>query len=468
MRRTGILIILFFLLCVFKNSFAQGYEIKVNMPLAANQKIKLAYYFLDKIYARDSLLLDNEGLGIFEGDSLLPQGLYMVMLDQERHFDLLLGADQQFSLYNDSINSETMKIKGADETKGFVDYLIFLSDLKKHAQQLEQAYANASPEKQQEIRNQLQGLNEKMKVYRAKIHKKLPDSFLYKFLIANDVPQLDIQTLPEDVQNNDSLLMIARFNYQREHFWDNFDYTDERMLYTPFFKPKLETWFNKVLYPAYDSVKPYVYNFLDDVEAHPRIFQFATSYFLNSSINSKIMGMDALFVDLANDYYFSGKAFWASENSLEKIRENVLFLKDNLIGHTAPDLMMESYDGEFISLHQEEAPLTVVLIYEPNCGHCKVFVPKFHDEVYQKFKDKGLQVFAIYSMDNKEEWSDFLIKHDLFDWINVWDPDHTTRFKILLDARTTPGVYVLDENKTIIAKKMDVEQLQAIISDRLN
>lgn len=467
MSRTSILIFLVLFLPALKTTFAQAYEIKVHLPFAAGKKIKLTYHFLDKIYARDSLLLNNEGTGVFSGDSLLPQGLYMIMLDEKRHFDFLLGANQQFALKNDSMKPETAKVKGAAETKGFVEYLNFLEALKTEQRQLNEAYKNASPKAQSEIRNKLQNLNKKMRAYWDNIQAKMPDSFLYKFIVANDVPQLDISTLPKEVQHNDSLLMIARFNYQRQHFWDNFDYTDERMLYTPFFKPKLETWFSKILYPAYDSVKPYVYQFLGEVEAHPRIFQFATSYFLNSSIKSKIMGMDALSVDLANDYYFTGKAFWATTESLEKIHENVMFIKDNRIGETAPDLMMENYDGEFISLHQVNAPLTVVLIYEPNCGHCKVFVPKFHDEVYQAFKDKGLQVFAIYSMDNKEEWTDFLLDHDLFDWINVWDPRHTTRFKILLDARTTPGVYVLDENKTIVAKKMDVDQLRAIISNRL-
>src|SRR5665811_1158689 len=104
-----------------------------------------------------------------------------------------------------------------------------------------------------------------------------------------------------------------------------------------------------------------------------------------------------------------------------------------------------------------------ILIYEPNCSHCKEFVPKFHDEVYEKYKDKGLTVFAIYSMDNKEEWGEFPDKHNLYDWINVWDENHITRFEILYDGRKTPGIYVLDENKKIIAKKLSEEQLDEFI-----
>jgi peroxiredoxin len=180
------------------------------------------------------------------------------------------------------------------------------------------------------------------------------------------------------------------------------------------------------------------------------------------------MGMDALFVDLANDYYFSGEAFWATEEALEKIRENVLFFKDNLIGKTAPDLTLESFDGEFINLHQIESELTAVLIYEPNCSHCKVFVPEFYKDVYLPYKDKGLQVFAIYSMDNKEEWGEFLTKHSLFEWINVWDEHHVSRFKISYNARKTPGVYLLDKDKKIIAKKLTIDGLKLLMNKNLN
>jgi peroxiredoxin len=180
------------------------------------------------------------------------------------------------------------------------------------------------------------------------------------------------------------------------------------------------------------------------------------------------MGMDALFVDIARKYYLSGEAFWATEESLDKIRENVLFAEHNLIGKTAPDLTLESFDGEYVNLHQINAKYTLVVIYEPNCSHCNVFVPELYSEVYQLFKDKGLEVFAIYSMDNKAEWAEFLTEHNMFDWINVWDEHHVSRFKILYDGRKTPGLYLLDENKKIVAKKMTVEQVKQFMELELN
>ena len=259
-------------------------------------------------------------------------------------------------------------------------------------------------------------------------------------------------------------MLYARFNYQKEHYWDYFDYTDERLLYTPLYKPKLEKWFTQILYQNYDSIKPEVYQFIENVRTNKRVFQFAVSWFLNSSIKSNVMGMDALFVDLARTYYLSGEAFWANEETMKSVRENVAFKEHNLIGNTAPDLTLETIEGEFVNLHKLNSKVTLLVIYEPGCSHCKEFVPQLYNDVYLKFKNKGIEVFAIYSMDKKEEWNEFLLKHNLFGWINVWDQNHISQFKILYDARKTPGIYILDENKTIIAKGLTVEQIDKLLN----
>ena len=461
---------LFIILLFFISGFVtgQGYEIKLSIGSAINQKIKLTNYYIGNVYVKDSLQLNDSGSGVFRGDTLLPQGLYKIYLDEKNHFDFLLGTDQSFSITRESFTSPTTKIEGATETEEFAKYVVFLNDMQKKGAELNKKLESATPEEKPALQTELSKLTPEVQAYWFRIKKEYPNTFLSAFLISNYVPALDISTLPQEVQKSDSLLLLARFNYQKAHFWDYFDYKDERLLYTPLYKPKLETWFTKVLVQNYDSVKPAVYQFIEDVRPNKRIFQFAVSWFLNASINSNIMGMDALFVDLARSYYLSGQAFWANDESMKKIRENVAFAEHNLIGKTAPDLTLENIDGEFVNLHKIKSKITIVLIFEPDCSHCKVFVPQFHKDVYQKYKDKGLAVYAIYSMANKEEWSEFLIKHNLYDWINVWDETHISQFKILYDARKTPAVYILDENKKIIAKGINVEQIGDLMKNILN
>jgi peroxiredoxin len=457
-----------FTLTISSLSFAQGYQIQLNLKSAPNKEVYLAHYYIGNIFVDDTLQLDASGSGLLKGDSLLPQGLYKIYMDDKNHFDFLLGADQNFSISNQTFAGNTIQITDAIESEEFIKYVVFLNNLKKEGADLNKKLKSAPANEKGKIQSQLNELTPNLHQYWKQVKNDFPNSFLGKFLMSSFVPKLDESTLPDKIQQNDSLLLLARFKYQQKHFWDYFDYTDERFLYTPLLKPKMETWFTKVLYQNYDSVQQPVFEFIENIRPNKRIFQFAASFFLNSSINSNIMGMDALFIDIAKRYYLNGEAFWASEESLKKIRENVLFMESNLIGKIAPNLTLENVDGEYFDLHQIEKKRTCVLIYEPNCSHCKEFVPEFYNTVYQKYKDKGLEVFAIYSMDNKEEWVEFLDKNNLWNWINVWDKDHISRFKILYDARKTPGIYVLDENKKIIAKKMTIEQLDRLMENDLN
>ena len=449
-------------------AFSQGYKIHLNLESAQNKQVFLAHYYVSNIYVDDTLQLDANGLGTVTGDTLLPQGLYKIYMDDKTHFDFLLGADQEFTITNKTFTSTDIQVNGAIETEEFTKYIRFLNNLKKEGAEINKKLKTATGNEKENLQDELAKLTPNLHNYWKSINEQYPNTFLAKFLMSGYVPTLDKSTLSVEIQKSDSLLLLSKFYYQQEHFWDYLDYTDERFLYTPLLKPKLETWFTKVLYQNYDSVRQPVFEFIEKVRPNKRIFQFATSWFLNKSINSNILGMDALFVDLARTYYLSGEAFWATKKSMKKIRENVMFFQNSLIGKTAPDLTLESVDGEFFNLHQIDKKLTAVLIYEPNCSHCKVFAPELYNDIYLKYREKGLEVFAIYSMDNKEEWIEFLEKHKMWEWINVWDKNHVSQFKVLYDTRKTPRVFILDENKKIVTKDLTIEQLDYIIEQKLN
>ncbi|MBN1986082.1 MAG: hypothetical protein JW761_07245, partial [Prolixibacteraceae bacterium] len=233
-------VVFFFITTV---AFSQEHKIEIQINSAPNKKVNLTYYYLGNIYVKDTVVLDEKGYGVFKGDTLLPQGLYKLYLDDKNHFDFLLGADQTFSIKNEHFSTENLEISGAVETIEFAKYVDFLKNLQEQSAALKNAYQQASSETEKEkIQNKMAELTPQLHNYWKTIKEKYPNTFLSVFLMTNLVPTLDVSTLPEEIQNNDSLLLIERFNYQKEHYWDNFDYTDERLLYTPLYKPKLEDW----------------------------------------------------------------------------------------------------------------------------------------------------------------------------------------------------------------------------------
>jgi len=459
MKKYSILIVFLFLLFT-RNTSGKGFDLTVNLPSVPHGQVLLAYYYGASILVHDTIRLDATGNGTLKRDTLLPQGIYKIYLNQDTHFDFLLGADQKLKITNPDFTVQNMSIDGAVESVEFLKYVKWLSEKQAQRRQLEEKKANLNGNGADKINEELERLNQEVTDYWRRKAEEYPGSFLAAFLMSNYFQDIKPEDIPEPYTANDSLKWVYMYNHRKNHFLEYFDLTDERFLYTPSIKPKLETYFEKVLLQMYDSVKPAAYDILRKVEPHPRMFRFVVSHLLNSSLNSKVMGMDALFVDIARDYYLSGKATWADSTTLAKIRENVIFLENNLIGKNARDFQMETYSGEPFRLYQQNAKYTVLVFYEPNCSHCREYVPALYNDVYLPFRDKGLDVVAVYTMEDKKEWGEFIEKHHLTDWHNLWDPNHLTRFKIIYDLRTTPAVYLLDKDKKIIAKKFTIDFLK--------
>ncbi|MGC9355977.1 MAG: hypothetical protein ACP5D9_19175, partial [Mariniphaga sp.] len=200
---------------------AQHFRLEVDLQSAAGKDVYLANYYLGNIYAKDTVRLDEQGRGVFASDSFLPQGLYKIYLDENNHFDFLLGNNQQFSIKNESFNASTAAVNGSDETAAFFDYTTFLANLQKRNADIRKQIEMASVAEKEKLQNELAGLTTQLHDYWDKLGKDLPNSFLARFVKATYVPSLDVSTLPEEVRYNDSLLLVARFYHQQKHFWDN-------------------------------------------------------------------------------------------------------------------------------------------------------------------------------------------------------------------------------------------------------
>jgi len=96
----------------------------------------------------------------------------------------------------------------------------------------------------------------------------------------------------------------------------------------------------------------------------------------------------------------------------------------------------------------------------------KLKTPKLKD-FYERYKDHGVEIFAVNTEADREKWLDYVEKNNLEDWINVHDPANKSGFRDKYDIYSIPLVFLLDENKKIIAKRINVEQLEDIITRQI-
>jgi thiol-disulfide isomerase/thioredoxin len=472
MKNLTVLIFLFIsVIGIAQQPANNGHKIEVNIPAFSDTTLILGYYYNQSIHVQDTSYFDNKGTALFEGEEALPQGLYVIYLPNQKYFDLMIDADQHFSLTADTADMvKSLDIRGADVTNKFNDYQRFIMARQEEANNLQQKLQTAAPDSEEatQIKDQLTAVNEKVQNKWEELQQENQGSMLGVFIKGMqeiEVPRFDID---DSVQKKDSVQRVKRFYYYKNHYFDNMPLDDERLLRTPFFAKKVEQYFSSVIPQVPDTLLNESIKVIEQARPAPKMFNFLVSYLFNYANESEYMGMDKMMVGLAEKYYLSGEATWADEEFLSKLETRVKELKPTLIGNLSHDLKMQAYTGEYHRLHEIVAPATILVFWETDCGHCKKAIPQLHDLYQDQLRDLGVKVFAVYTQGDQPEWTEFIEEHELYDFINVWDPYRQSGFRENYDIRSTPTVFVLGEDKKIIGKRISIEDLPGFIERYLN
>lgn len=472
---TRILTILFAisLFPAFAFSQKQGYQLKVKIDGFEGKEAYLGYYFGDKQYLKDTAFVEADGRFYFEGYEPLEGGMYMIVLPPDNQFfQVLIGENEQwFSLETKGPDySANMEIEGSADNKLFYDYLNFLSSKRPEAEELRKKMEEAGDDekKKSKLEEKLNAIDQSVTDYQDNILAKHPKTMTAAVIKANK--PLDMPEFEGEKEETERM----SFYWMRDHWFDYVDLTDPRMLKTPFLFQKIDHYVNKMTVQHPDSIVIAVDKILEATRPAPETFKFYLIHFLNSYAKSKLVGMDAVYVHLGEKYYCAGQAPWTEEEQLKKICDNVEKLSPLLIGKVAPDIEMQTREGQKMTLHNFQSPLTVLFFWDPDCGHCKKSMPAMVDFA-KKYKDKGVSVFAIctalvvrddegnFSMEEVNKCWSTIDEREMDVFFNSVDPYHRSRYKTVYDIRSTPQIYVLDTDKTILSKRIGAEQLPEVI-----
>jgi thiol-disulfide isomerase/thioredoxin len=466
MRRLAFVVLFSGLFLLVSGQIKKGYDISVTINGLPDSTVYLAYHLGDKQYIKDTLNLDKSGHGVLSGSESTPQGIYMIVLPGRRYFEILISSDQFFSLTcNYSDYFKTLKFTGSDENSAFVDY-----QRKWVAMQEEAAKTDARIQTNKQNKDSLKTLTElrnkqeeRMKSYLNSVVSSNEGTLLamlVKAIIPVKVPEFQI---PLNVPNPDSVRYLKSYLYNKDHFFDNINFSDERLLRTPILQSKLNTFFTNVVVQLADSINKEIDKIIPKCSKNYKIFQFVSVYLFNHFRESEIMGHDAVMVKLADDIYLSGKADWTTPEWRDNLKKEIDRIRPNLIGVKAHDLVMNTYTGVYKSLYDIKKDFTILYFWEPDCGHCQEATPKLK-AYYDKAKNEGVEVYAVCTQSDRGKWEKY-IQDNKLDWINGWDPQRITNFDYYYNVQATPGIYILNKNKIIIAKKLPVEAIGSFIEE---
>lgn len=441
----------------FPFAFGQtGHAITVHLKGYHQGMLYLGNFYGKQTYVVDSVKMNTQGTAVFKGKDTLPGGIYFVLLPKKRrYFEMLVDKQQHFSINADTTDGfRNIVFSGSSDNDQFKTYNAFLRKEQQKAQQAKKAHADSAAfaKIQEQIKDEIAA-------YRDSFRLRHPSGLLSMIFKAMDDPV--IPPAPKGLSPHED--SIYKFNYFKKHYWDNVDFSDSRILYTPIMDTRMHRYFSQMVVPQPDSVDEVADALLARVHDNREMFKYMLWWLTDTYGNSPYMGMDAVFVHLVEKYYMTGQAFWMTKEQTQKLITRASQIAPNLIGNTAPNLALKTPDMKNISLWNVKSPYTILVFWDPTCGHCQITVPRLDSAYEHHWKKEGVKMMGVLAGGTKKQWLDFIKAHHMEDWVNAWDPDKATNYRRLYDVYMTPIIYLLDAHKKILAKKLGVEQLDAFL-----
>ncbi len=434
------------------------YSISCSLSNYPDSSLYLAHYYGKDIYMDDTASLFSDKF-LFQGDSLLDQGVYLlVSSSKQKIIDFLVDDSQQFSISVDQKDPiHHTSFEHSEENQLFSAYIkkkvenfteinkinARITKKKTLSQDSLNLYASKKIQLQDEI-DQMEDL----------IIEKHPSWLLSSFILALRDP--DMQDIKAKTDNQTKL-----YQYYKNHYWENINLSDGRLIRTPIFHKKLVQFFDKVVYQQTDSLISSI-DFLIQKIPDQEIFKYVVWYLTYEYANSKIMGFDAIFVHMIDTYYAKGRAYWADSSVVASVVDKANKLRRVLIGNTAPEMVIIDTLGNLQSMHAIPGKWTLLFFYDPDCGHCKK-----ETQVLKKWTDTTnieLNVIAINSKKDKKKWEHFISTYQLDSWYHLNGMTSATEdFRELYNIKSYPETYLLDRQKKIIAKEISIAQIKELI-----
>ena len=424
--------------------------------------------FLAMMYGGNQYMVDTakvvNGAFVFESNYTLESGVYLVILPPAKSFLILVDQHiPEFSFKADvnNINGTIQFEKSSDNTEYYTYYRYF-EEKRLQLDKIRKEYeAQVNEPDKVALMSNMQQVKKEIVAYQTALVARIPGTLTAAMVNCELPVEIPVfEGSPEEIN-------YLKYKYQKDHYFDHIAIADERLIRAPknVLVDRVEFYLDKLTPQHPDSIIASVDFVLALTEKTPVSYRFFLTHIFNKYREAKSIGMDAVYVHIAETYIATGKAPWIDEKEKSDVLAAVAHIAPTLIGKTAPDFSVQLEGGKDITLHSIQSPYTVLVFWSPNCTHCQQAIPVLRD-FYAAWKAKGVEVFAVCTKLNEAEkncW-EYLDKNDLHSWINASDQMgggstiHTTYY-----ITTTPKIYVLDQNKKIVAKDLGVEHLDEVM-----
>lgn len=449
-----------------------GYKISFKIKSWKDTTVYLGSYVGTTNVLMDTAQVKS-GAFTFDGKKALPQGEYYLVLAKNKLFDFVIGPNQFFSIETHSSGYlaideyiENLVVHNDQDNQIFFDNIKYNIARHKEAEPYIKTLRDSTlkDDQKKEAREAYSKINDKVMEHQREVMEKYPT-----LLTARMMKAYTPIKIPDPPKKADGTIDSSfQFKYYRQHFFDNIDLGDEAMIHLQqsLYQDKVKEYLTKLFFQQPDTVTKAIVELAARAKRNTDTYRFFVWTCLFHYQQPEIMGMDEVCVNVYDKYFATGEMdYWANGKLKESVKEYVDKIRTCRLGQKGNDLIMQDQNKQRRALYDVRAKYTIVYFFRPSCGHCREETPKLV-EFYNKNKQKyNLEVFAVATDTAMAEMRDF-IKEFKTPWITVNGPRTYQKelFNKLYHADTTPTIFILDDKKTIIAKKLPIKQIDDFLT----
>lgn len=157
------------------------------------------------------------------------------------------------------------------------------------------------------------------------------------------------------------------------------------------------------------------------------------------------------------------------QNTVQLLKDDQSARLQQLIqeqGENSPEIVLPTPEGEEIALSSLRGKV-VLLQFWAAVNRDSRILNEALVEAYNKYKNKGFEIYQVSVDNNRIEWVDAIDKDGL-SWINVGDMEGSNQAVRNYNVQTVPYNYLLNEEGEVIAKDLKGQALDRALSRLLN
>jgi peroxiredoxin len=445
------------LVCLPSWLIAQGqYSINGTITDHPLKSVYLLSFYGERNYLIDSTKTDAAGSFSFTLGNSTPPGMYKVSFGKDLAVDVVFNREN--IVFTSDIRSLADSLVFVSSTENIIYYNYMKTDQDLQTRlELLQPVLDYYPARDQYYLYTTAEYDRIQKVAEHildSLRQTYPDSYAVRILELYGTPFL-----------SSSMGRDTRMAYLKQHYFDRTDFTDTSLLRSPAFPNK-----------AISYLALYSNNRLQQKQLEAEFIKGVTVVLSTASVNPEVYKflLDYL-IGGFDKYHFEDVITYMAENFTDPsscedadkksaLQKKLETYKKIATGKPAPDFELPDAKGVPVKLSAVRSEYTLVVFYSSECSHCAEMLPRVKS-LYDNQKPRRIEILAVSLDTDRQSWLDF-IKTGKFGWINVCDmKGFSSPACDEYNIYATPTMFLLDKNKTILAKPISYRELEQVLRE---